>query len=79
MNQRPPYASLCLVASGALSLLVLYFLSAVGSQRRLLASAAGGAFVLLIPVMLRGNSWHKMLAGIMLFVPSFGLVAALMD
>jgi hypothetical protein len=37
---------------------------------------AGAAFVLLIPVLLRGDSWQKMLAGGMLFFPAFNLVAA---
>ncbi len=79
MNKKTPIPCLCLTLSGALSLFVLHILSAAGNQHRLLTPVAGAAFVLLIPVMLRGDRWQKMLAGILLFVPSFGLVAALMD
>jgi len=67
------------MVSGALSLFVLYFLSTIGNQHRLLAPIAGAALMLLIPVMLRGDSWQKMLAGALLFVPFFGLLVALMD
>jgi hypothetical protein len=37
---------------------------------------ATAAFVLLIPVLVRGDSWQKMVAALLLFVPSLGLVVA---
>jgi hypothetical protein len=81
MNNKPLHPALRLVVSGALSLLVLYLFPAAGRNPRWLIGLAGvaaAAFVLLVPVMVRGDSWQKMLAGILLFVPSFGLVLAVM-
>ena len=42
-----------------------------------LAGLAAAAFVLLIPVMLQGNSWQQMVAAALLFVPSFGLLVGI--
>ena len=81
MNNKLLHAAFRLVVSGVLSLLVLYLFPAAGRDPRWLiglAGVAGAAFVLLIPVMLRGDSWQKMLAGILLFVPSFGLIMAVL-
>lgn len=83
MTRRPLRPALRLVASGVLSLVVLSLIGAAGrapvdSWLLLgLAGAAAAAIVLLIPVMLRGDSWQKMLAGALLFVPSLGLLAAI--
>lgn len=79
MDKRPRYPVLCLIVGGALSVLVLYFLSSVGNQHRLLLPIAGAAFVLLIAVMMKGDPWQKMIAGALLFVPSFGLLMSVMD
>jgi hypothetical protein len=79
MNKRPLFPALCLMVSGGLSLLLLLLLSTAGNQHWLLRPAAGAAFVLLVIVMLRGDSWQKMLAGALLFVPSFGLLVSVMD
>ena len=82
MTNRPLHPALRLVVSGVLSLLVFYLFGAVGRAPREpglligLAAAAAGAFVLLVPVMVRGDAWQKMLAGALLFVPSLGLVLA---
>jgi hypothetical protein len=81
MNRKPLHPALRLVVSGVLSLFVLYLFPAVGRDARWLvglAGVAGAAFVLLVPVMVRGDSWQKMLAGILLFVPCFGLIMAVM-
>jgi hypothetical protein len=68
------------MVSGGLSLLLLLLLStAKGNQHWLLRPAAAAAFVLLVFVMVRGDSWQKMLAGALLFVPSFGLLVSVMD
>ena len=79
MSKRPVLPAACLIGSGVLSLFVLYLLSAAGNQHYLLGPVSGAAFVLLISVMLRGDSWQKMLAGALLFVSSFGLLMSMMD
>ncbi len=79
MNKRPRYPVVCLILGGALSVLVLYFLSTVGNRHRLLLPTAGAAFVLLVLVLVKGDAWQKMVAGALLFVPSFGLVMTVMD
>ncbi len=79
MDKRPRYPVLCLILGGALSVLVLSFLSTVGNQHRLLLPTAGAAFVSLLPVLVKGDPWQKMVAGALLFVPSFGLLMAVMD
>lgn len=79
MNSKPLHPALRLVISGILSILVIYTIPAVARNPRWLlglAALAAGAFVLLIPVMLRGDTWQKVIAGALLFVPSFGLVVA---
>ncbi len=79
MNRRSLYPALCLLLGGAFALFVLYLVSTIGNHHRLVGPVSGAAFVLLIPVMLKGDTWQKMVAGILLFVPSFGLLAAIMD
>jgi hypothetical protein len=79
MNNKPLYPAVRLAISGVLSLAVLYLFRPAGRDPRWLIGLGGiaaAAFGLLIPVMLRGDSWQKMLASILLFVPSFGLVLA---
>jgi len=79
MSKKPLQPALRLALSGVLSLLVLYVFPAAGRDPRWLiglAGAAASAFALLVPVMVRGDSWQKMVAGALLFVPSFGLVLA---
>lgn len=79
MNNKPLHAGLRMVASGVLSPIVLFIFSMAQRDPRwciFLGVVAAVAFVLLIPVLVRGNSWQKMVAGILLFVPSFGLVGA---
>jgi hypothetical protein len=61
------------------SLFVLYLLSTAGNQHWLVGLISGTALVLLIPIMRKGDTWQKMVAGILLFVPCFGLLAAVMD
>jgi hypothetical protein len=67
------------VASGILSPIVLFILG-MAARDLCWGIALGGvsaaAFALPIPVLLRGNSWQKRIAALLLFVPSFGLVAA---
>ncbi len=79
MNKRPRYPVLCLILGSTLSVLVLYFLLAVGDQHRLLVPIAGAAALLLLTVLVKGDPWQKMVAGALLFVPSFGLLMAAMD
>jgi hypothetical protein len=80
MTNRPLHPALRLGVSGVLSLLVLYLQGAASRGPRepglllSLAGAAAGAFMLLVPVMVRGDAWQKMVAGALLFVPSLGLV-----
>jgi peptidoglycan/LPS O-acetylase OafA/YrhL len=79
MSNKPLHPALRLVTSGVLSLLVLYLFPAAGRDPRWLIGLAGvaaGAFVLLVPVMVRGDPWQKMAAGALLFVPCLGLVVA---
>jgi hypothetical protein len=80
MSKPLLHPALRLVISGVLSLVVLYLLRKVGraDPRWLigLAGAAAGAFVLLVPVLVRGDSWQKMVAGALLFLPCFGLALA---
>jgi hypothetical protein len=79
MSNKPLHPALRLVTSGVLSLLVLYLFPAAGRDLRWLIGPAGvaaGAFVLLVPVLVRGDSWQKMVAGALLFVPCLGLLAA---
>lgn len=79
MGTKPLRAGLRLTVSGGLSLLVLHLFSLAQREPRWLlglAGAAAAALALLIPVMVRGDSWQKMLAGLLLFVPCFGLVMA---
>lgn len=79
MSYKPLHPALRLVTSGVLSLLLLFLFPAAGRDPRWLISLAGvaaGAFVLLVPVMVRGDSWQKMVAGALLFVPCLGLAAA---
>ncbi len=80
MNKRPPYPALCLMIGGGLCLFVLLLLlTAQGNWHPLLRPVAAPAFAPLVIVMLRGDSWQKMLAGALLFVPSFGLLVSVMD
>ena len=80
MTNRPLHPALRLGLSGVLSLLVLYLQGAASrgpQEPGLLLGLAGaptGAFALLVPVMVRGDAWQKMVAGALLFVPSLGLV-----
>ena len=82
MTTRPFHPALRLVVSSMLSVLVLYLLGATGRSPLHpglllgLAGAAAGAFVILVPVMVRGDSWQKMVAGALLFLPVLGLVLA---
>ncbi len=80
MSNKPLHPALRLVTSGVFSLLDLYLFPAAGRDPRWLVGLAGvaaTAFVVLVPVMVRGESWQKMVAGALLFVPCFGLVTAL--
>ena len=79
MNKKSPYPALWLVIGGGLCLLVLVLSTAKGSWHSLLRPVAAAALAPLIIAMLRGDSWQKMLAGALLFVPSFGLLVSLMD
>jgi hypothetical protein len=79
MNDRRLHPVLRLSVSGLLSVLWIWLYPAVRHDPRWLIGVAGVAalaFVLLSPVMVRGRSGEKMLAGILLFLPSFGLVVA---
>jgi hypothetical protein len=81
MNNKLLHPALRLAVSGVLCVFVLYIFSASAREPLWLigmAGAAASAFVLLIPVMLRGDSWQRMVAGIMLFVSCFGLLVAVM-
>ena len=77
MSQKPLHPALRMVASGALSLLLLATWEMAGRDPRWIVAIGGGAaaaFVLLVPVMARGNSSQKMVAALLLFVPCLGLV-----
>ena len=79
MSAKPLHPALRLGVSGVLSLIVLFIFQLPGRDPRwliVLGGVAAAAFVLLIPVMARGDSWQKMVAGILLFVPSIGLLLA---
>ena len=81
MNNNPLHPALRLTVSGALSFAALVVFDLARHDPLWLVGlggVAGLAFVLLIPVMVRGNSWQKMLAGLLLFVPCFGLLMAVM-
>jgi hypothetical protein len=58
---------------------LLLLLTADGNWHPFLRPVAAAAFAPLVIVMLRGDSWQKMLAGALLFVPSFGLLVSVMD
>lgn len=80
MNKKPSYPGLCLIVGGGLCLFVLHLLlTAQGNWHPLLRPVAAAAFAPLVIVMLRGGSWQKMLAAALLFVPSFGLLASVME
>ena len=80
MNKRPSYPALWLIVGGGPCLFVLLLLlTAEGNWHPLLRPVAAAALAPLVIVMLRGDSWQKMLAGALLFVPSFGLLVSLMD
>ena len=79
MNQERLHHLFRLVASGFLSLvLIAFWVLSLRDVRWciLQGGIAGAAVVLLIPVLVRGDSWQKMLAGMLLFFPSFNLVMA---
>ena len=79
MDAKPIHPTLRLVASGILCAFELFAFGMVGrvpGWTIAFGGAAVGAFVFLIPVLLRGDSWQKMLAGMMLFIPCFGLVVS---
>ena len=66
-----------MIVSGTLSLVLLTSWELAGRDPRWIIAIGGGAvaaFVLLIPVLLRGDSWQKMVAALLLFVPCLGLV-----
>ena len=76
---KPLHPAFRLVASGALSLILVYIWKMAGRDPRwciVIGGVAAAAFVLLVPVLLQGDSWQKMAAGILPFVPSFGLLMA---
>ena len=76
---KPLHPAFRLVASGALSLILVYIWKMAGRDPRwciITGDVAAAAFVLLVPVVVHGDSWQKMVAGILLFVPSFGLLMA---
>jgi uncharacterized membrane protein len=80
MNKRPLCPALWLIVGGGLCLfMLLLLLTAQGNWHPLLRPVAVAAFAPLVIVMLRGDSWQKMLAGTLLFVPSFGLLVSVMD
>ncbi len=78
MNQKPPHPVFRLIASGLLSVTLLYIWRPNADPRWaiVIGGIAAAAVVLLIPVLWGGDSGHKMLAGILLFVPCYFLVVA---
>jgi hypothetical protein len=78
MHAAPLHPTLRLAEGGILSLLALFAFGLASEQYPGFVLALGGAgtggFLVLIPVLMRGNSWQRMIAGAMLFVPSFALV-----
>ena len=80
MYCRPSYPALWLILGCGLCLFVLLLLlTANGNWHPLLPPAATAALVPLMVVLWRGDAWQKMLAGALLFVPSFGLLVSVMD
>ena len=80
MNKKHPHPAIWLIVGGSLCLLVLLLLSTPkGNWHPLLLPVAAAAFAPLIVVMIRGDSWQKMLAGALMFISSFGLLVSLMD
>ena len=78
MMKRSPSPTVFLIISGVLSAVVLCT-AATGNPYRILLPISGAGLVLLIPVLLKGDSWQKMVAGALLFIPCFGLLAGIMD
>ena len=80
MNKKRTLPALWLIIGGGLCLFVLLLLStAKGNWHPLLGPVAAVAFAPLVIVLLKGDSWQKVLAGSLLFVASFGLLVSLMD
>ena len=77
MNKKPLHPAVRLVTCGILSFVLLGALGFIGRDERWcipLGGLAGAAILLVIPVLVRGDSWQKMIAGALLFVPSWALL-----
>jgi hypothetical protein len=76
MNEKSLHPVLRFVASAFLCLALVGVMGLAFRDARwciVQGGLAGAAFVFLVPVLVRGDSWQKMLAGGMLFFPAFNL------
>jgi hypothetical protein len=79
MNKKPLRPTIRFAVSGLLCLALAGLMGlAFRDLRWCIAQGgiAGATLMLLIPVLIRGDSWQKVLAGAMLFFPAFNLVMA---
>lgn len=80
LNKRALHPNICLVVGSGLCAFVLVVLSTrQGNWHPLLLPVGGGSFLPLVVVMVRGDSWQKMVAAALLFVVCFGLLVSVMD
>ena len=78
-QQTSLHAVARLLASGLLQLLLVPVMMATVRDVHwciLQGGLAGVAFLLVIPVLVRGNSWQKMLSAALCFFPLFNLLMA---
>jgi hypothetical protein len=81
MPERPLRATARLLGSGVLQCLLVFVFMATARDLRwciVQGSISAAAILLVIPVLTRGGSWQKMLAGLLLFFPLFNFAIAVL-
>lgn len=81
MNNKPLHPVLRLVSSGALSFVLACVWSHAGVGHRWWMAElclAAAAITFAVPVIVRGDSWQKMVAGALLSLPCLAFVWVLM-
>jgi len=79
VKTRPLHPVIRFVVSGLLCISLAGLIGLAWRDARWCIAQGGiaaAAFVLLIPVLTRGELWQKLVAGAMLFFPAFNLVMA---